>query len=93
VFLQSLVTSHDINGAATAWLFPGLVALLLVLAAVVGGVEHAWGPPSGGPIRLKPDPTGYATLVSLEPFVVKTAVQYRIPLIVFLIAGLSRATG
>ena len=37
VFLQSLVTSHDINGVATSWLFPGVVPLGLALLAIVTG--------------------------------------------------------
>ena len=37
VFLQSLATSHDINGAANAWLFPGLLPVLLALVAVAAG--------------------------------------------------------
>jgi hypothetical protein len=36
-FLQSLVTSHDINGAASAWLFPGVVPLALGFAAIAAG--------------------------------------------------------
>jgi GDP-4-dehydro-6-deoxy-D-mannose reductase len=28
-----------------------------------GSIAHPWGPPSGGPIRLKPDPTGHETIV------------------------------
>src|SRR5207244_12707453 len=39
-FLQSLVTSKDINSGATAWLFPGFLPLLLALAAVIGGLSH-----------------------------------------------------
>ena len=72
VFLQSLVTDKNINGAAIAWLFPGFLPVLLALvavgaggAALVHGIvlrSRSWGPPSGGPIRLKPirlkpDPT------------------------------------
>src|SRR4029079_12704481 len=61
-FLQSLVTSQDVNAGATAWLFPGFLPLLLALVAVVGGMAHwwgstdswsrskSWGPPLGGPI-------------------------------------------
>jgi PA14 domain len=37
VFLQSLATSHDINGAANAWLFPGVLPVLLALVAVAAG--------------------------------------------------------
>ena len=38
VFLQSLVTSRDINGVATTWLFPGALPLGLALVALVVGV-------------------------------------------------------
>jgi hypothetical protein len=30
---------------------------------------QTWGPPLGGPIRLKPDPTGIATTPSKVPFI------------------------
>lgn len=37
VFLQSLVTNRNINAAATAWLFPGLLPVALAIAALVAG--------------------------------------------------------
>ena len=37
VFLRSLFTSRDINGVATAWLFPGFLPVLLALAAIAAG--------------------------------------------------------
>ena len=36
-FLQSLITDKNINAAATAWLFPGFLPVLLALAAVMVG--------------------------------------------------------
>lgn len=80
VFLQSLITDKNINGAATAWLFPGFLPVLLALVAVVAGcatLVHRVNLP--------------VTSFSFVSLVVKTTAQYRIPLVVFLIAGLSWA--
>ena len=58
VFLQSLVTNHDINGVATSWLFPGALPLGLALVAlVVGTTAFARGaslPAWSWPSRLWP---------------------------------------
>jgi hypothetical protein len=66
MFLQSLVTSRNINAAANAWLFPGLLPLLLAIAAVVGGclalarprndssrTRPAARPPAGADVRYR----------------------------------------
>ncbi|HVH27278.1 MAG TPA: glycosyltransferase family 39 protein [Vicinamibacterales bacterium] len=37
MFIQSMITDRNINGAATAWLFPGFLPLALTLAAILGG--------------------------------------------------------
>ncbi len=71
-FLQSLMTDKNINGAATAWLFPGFLPILLALVAVV---------------------VGTATIITKDTkdtvsFVLKTASQYRVPLLALLIGGL-----
>ena len=58
-FLQSLVTTQDINGTATAWLFPGFLPVLLALVAVVVGITHLWRS-----IRLKRNPSGYSIRLS-----------------------------
>jgi hypothetical protein len=42
--LTSVSIRHRRGEAALAWL-------------LAGWLHHVWGPPSGGPIRLKPDPT------------------------------------
>jgi PA14 domain-containing protein len=83
-FLQSLITSRDINGAATAWLFPGFLPLLLALVAIVVGITHLWRS-----IRLKPDPTGYET-TGYETWI-KRASQHRLLFLACAIAVLSWA--
>jgi hypothetical protein len=80
-FIQSLVTSRDINAEATAWLFPGFVPALLALVAVVMGITRLWGPPSGGPIRPKPDPKD-------DEIAIKRATQHRLPFVAGAIAVL-----
>ena len=81
MFLQSLVTSRDINGGATAYLFPGLLPMLLALVAVAGGAATLVS-------RVKrPAPARPLSRVWLE-----TVDQYKVPLLVILIAGLSWAS-
>jgi hypothetical protein len=48
---------HRAGEAALAWL-------------LAGWLERAWGPPSGGPIRLKPDPTDVGRVLSDPPITV-----------------------
>ena len=63
VFLQSLVTSHDINGVATTWAFPGVLPLGLALIALLGGAAAlaravtlpAWSRPSRLWPRVAPE--------------------------------------
>jgi len=100
-FLQSLVTSRNINAEATAWLFPGFLPVLLALVAVVVGITRVWGPSSGGPIRLsasaraarygetspKPGEGGKPDPTGDEPLI-KRASQHRLPVVVFAMAVL-----
>ena len=63
VFLQSLVTSHDINGVATTWAFPGALPLGLALVALLGGAAAlaravtlpSWSRPSRLWLRVAPE--------------------------------------
>jgi PA14 domain-containing protein len=79
-FLRSLVTSNDPNRRATAWLFPGLVPILLSLVAVAGGAITLI-------TRLKRP----ATLRPYSSVWLETVNQYRVPLLAFLIAVVSWA--
>ena len=76
-FLQSLMTDKNINGAATAWLFPGFLPILLALVAVVmGAVTLVSRVKRSTPVRSN-------LRVSLE-----SIAQYRVPLLACLIGGL-----
>lgn len=79
-FLLSLITDKNINGTATAWLFPGFLPVLLALASVVAGTATLVG-------RIKrPAPAWPPSMAWLE-----AAAHYKLALLAFLIAGLSWA--
>jgi hypothetical protein len=79
-FLRSLITSHDPNRTATAWLFPGFLPVFLAVVAVVGGAATLVTP------IKRPAPARPHSRIWLE-----TADQLEFPLLVCLIAGLSWA--
>ena len=82
VLLQSLITDRNINAAATAWLFPGVLPVILAVVAVVAGGVALFR-------RITAFNRNDSALASL---VVQTSPRYKVPLVIAAIAGLCWAT-
>jgi hypothetical protein len=77
-FIQSMITDRDINGAATAWLFPGFVPLALTFAAIAGGVMALARKPAWTPAHTK----------RFSFHLTEPGDSYRLPIRIFTIATL-----